>query len=100
MKYTYSTILFSKKVLVFPLIFAYTFFVSANSVHAGYWGESMAAAMYTQVQEELSKNLRGAITGAFKQAVGQIMNTRISMMIGGGNGGGGDVVGCCFDSVV
>lgn len=88
MKHTYSTILFSKKAAVFPLIFMYTFLVSANSAHAGYWGESMAAAMYTQVQEELSKNLRGAITGAFKQAVGQIMNTRISMMIGGGNGQG------------
>lgn len=88
MKHTNSTILFSKKVFVFPLIFVYTFFISANSVHAGAWGETFAAISWKQVAEEIRMNIRGAVTGAFKQAVGQIMNTRISMMIGGGGGQG------------
>jgi hypothetical protein len=76
------------KLLLFLAIFTFSFFGGTHHAKAGVWGESMAASALKQVQEELALSLHGAITGALKQAFAKVMNTQISVMIGGGNGKG------------
>ncbi len=77
-----------KKLLLLAAIFSSFFFTEVQSARADVWGAAMAASIFKQAQEELTLRLNGAILGALKQATVQVMNTQISMMVGGGNGKG------------
>lgn len=74
--------------VLFPIIFVFIVLNSSQNAQAGVWGETIVSTIWKQASEEIAKNLRAAITGALKQGVAQIMNTQISMMVGGGNGKG------------
>ena len=76
------------RVMFLLMSFVFIAFGYVDTAKADYWGAANLASIQKQVSEELSLSLHGAITGAFKQAVGQIMNTQISMMVGGGGGKG------------
>jgi hypothetical protein len=88
MKIAHRLKITNSKVFLFLAVFVFMMFGTADNARAGVWGETAAATAWKQVAEELAKNLRGIVTGAFKQGVGQVMNTQISAMIGGGGGKG------------
>lgn len=76
------------KFVLFQIMFVIFLFGSAHQAKASIWGESLYASInMKQFLEEVSTQIHGAITGAFKQAVGQIMNTQISTMVGMGSNG-------------
>lgn len=76
-----------KRALLQAMCFVFLF-GSAGSAHASVWGSVEANAWAVEVYSEVKSQLKASITGMFKQAVAQIMNTQISMLIGGGGGKG------------
>jgi hypothetical protein len=79
---------FTHQILFFGIVSVLFFGTFTPQAHAGVWGEGYGSQVYAKVYEDLRITLRGALTGALKQAVGRIMNTQITAMIGGGNGKG------------
>ena len=61
---------------------------NTHTAHASSWGSVEFNAWAVAEWQDIQRQIMAAITGAFKQAVGQVMNTQITAMIGGGSGKG------------
>ncbi|MDD5083889.1 MAG: hypothetical protein PHT88_03035 [Candidatus Moranbacteria bacterium] len=76
------------KVLIFQFALVFSLFGLTQRAYAGVWGYDEANNWAIEIYDTLSIQIQDVITGVAKQAVGQLMNTQISMMVGGGNGKG------------
>ena len=58
--------------------------ISAPQAHAGYWGESISAAIMKQAMEKIYNQIQGVLLGTLKVAAVQTLNAQVGQLIGGG----------------
>ncbi|MCW1888025.1 MAG: hypothetical protein KIH67_000510 [Candidatus Moranbacteria bacterium] len=59
------------------------FALPATPVHAGAWGEAIAASIMKQTMENISRTIEGALLGTLKVAAVQLLNTQVMQFVGG-----------------
>lgn len=70
------------QLILFGVLFA------SNDAKAGFWGESMAAAIWKQTMEQIVIRIEGAMMGALKTTYAKLLNAQVSLRIGGSGGSG------------
>ncbi len=87
-------VIFQKKNTFFKRAFFQVLFAVAvlgcvpHQAQASMWGSVEMNAWAVDLKNQVWTQIQASLKGALKQAVGQILNTQISVMIGGGNGKG------------
>ena len=62
------------------------FIFPTTPVHAGAWGEAIAASIMKQTMENISRTIEGALLGTLKVAAVQLLNTQVMQFVGGDGG--------------
>ncbi len=75
-----------KRVLVVALLASVIFTVDAPRAHAGYWGESIFAAIMQNTLQNIKKQIEGALLGTLKVAAVQLLNNQVLQAVDGSTG--------------
>ena len=75
-----------KKMFQLVLVLSVVFVVPTFPVQAGYWGEPMAAAIWTKMMDRIDRYLEGVLLAKLKSVAIQMLDRQVDQLIGGGAG--------------